>query len=113
MAVELLDQMGVRDRPVIVRGFLNSLKAIEPAHIRRIFSELVGYDQTEDLQRIECPTPVLTSENDRFIPDYCGPYIQRNLKHAQLKTIMGCGHLPYLQNPKQFNTILGTFLDAS
>jgi pimeloyl-ACP methyl ester carboxylesterase len=44
-AEQLLNSMGVANRPAIVRGFLKSLDAIDPEHIRSIFRELIAYDQ--------------------------------------------------------------------
>jgi hypothetical protein len=39
-ANQLLDSMGVANRPAIVRGFLKSLDAIDPEPIQSIFREL-------------------------------------------------------------------------
>ena len=109
-AEALLDLMGVRAHPAIVRGFRRSLKDIDPAHIRARFSEMVDFDQRPELKEIRCPTLIVRGEQDDFVPAYCASDLMAGIEGAEIVTL-DLGHLPYLEDPAAFNAALGARLD--
>jgi len=109
-AEALLDQMGVRGHPAIVRGFRRSLRDIDPAHIRARFSEMVDFDQRPELKDIRCPTLIIRGERDDFVPAYCASDLRAGIKGAVTVTL-DLGHLPYLEDPAGFNAALGAWLE--
>lgn len=108
----LLEQMGVCDHPAIVRGFHRSLDNIDPAHIRRIFGELLDYDQREEFASLTCPVLLMRGEHDAFVPAYCVEEMQALQPEAEVVRFPEQGHLPYLEDFVSFNTVLEKFLDA-
>ena len=109
-AQTLLDWMGVSDRPVIVRGFMKALSALDPTHIRRIFGELSAYDQRPELAEIVCPVLLVRGQKDGFVPDYCVEDLARCLPDSRIVRMPECGHLPYLEQSISFNQIAAAFL---
>jgi len=108
-ADQLLHLMNVETYPAIVRGFRRSLARIDPHHIRRIFRELIDWDQRRDLPSISCPALVVQGARDDFIPPYCADEIRAGLIGSQ-HIVMDAGHLPYLENPVAFNEAISAFL---
>nr|WP_242008064.1 alpha/beta hydrolase [Sphingomonas ginsenosidivorax] len=109
-AQQLLERMGVSDRPAIVRGFMRSLATIDPAHIRRLFTELVAYEQGPELAQIACPVLIVRGERDGFVPAYCAHDLNQRLRASVIVGMTRCGHLPYLEDPVAFNGIAAAFL---
>ncbi len=109
-AEALLDQMGVRAHPAIVRGFRRSLQDIDPAHIRARFSEMVDFDQRPELKEIRCPTLIVRGERDDFVPAYCASDLHTGINGAG-KVTLDLGHLPYLEDPSAVNAAIGAWLD--
>jgi pimeloyl-ACP methyl ester carboxylesterase len=109
-AKQLLESMGVANRPAIVRGFLRSLDAIDPQHIRSIFRELIAYDQRPELKDVSCPTLLIRGEEDGFVPSYCVEELHYGLTNSQVVRLPACGRLPYLEDPTGFNILVSDFV---
>jgi sigma-B regulation protein RsbQ len=109
-ANQLLDSMGVVNRPAIVRGFLKSLDAIDPEHIQSIFRELIAYDQRPELKDVSCPALLVRGEEDGFVPSYCVEELHHGLTNSQVVRLPACGHLPYLEDPMGFNILVSDFV---
>lgn len=109
-AERLLDAMGVRAHPSIVRGFIRALAGIDPRHIRARFVELIDFDQRAELRRITVPTLLIRGDRDGFVPPYCVVELHARLANSRITHMRHCGHLPYLEDPPAFNAILQAFL---
>jgi sigma-B regulation protein RsbQ len=109
-ANQLLDSMGVANRPAIVRGFLKSLDAIDPEHIQSIFRELITYDQRPELKDVSCPALLVRGEEDGFVPSYCIEELHHGLTNSQVVRLPACGHLPCLEDPTGFNILVSDFV---
>jgi pimeloyl-ACP methyl ester carboxylesterase len=62
------------------------------------------------LHRVNCPTMVLTGENDVIIPATDSRTAAEAIAGARFVTIQNSGHLSNLENPKAFNAALVSFL---
>ncbi|MGV8916976.1 MAG: alpha/beta fold hydrolase [Pseudomonas sp.] len=109
-AERLIAAMGVAQYPSIVRGFLKSVVGLDPAHIQRIFFELIDYDQRPELWKIAARTLLVRGEQDHFVPLYCVEDLQRLIHDSAIVRLPDCGHLPYLEAPDRFNQLLDDFL---
>jgi len=106
----LLSQMSVCDHPAIVRGFHRSLDHIDPAHIRRIFGELLDHDQREEFASLTCPVLLMRGDRDAFVPAYCLEEMLMLQPKAEVVRFPALGHLPYLEDSASINTALERFL---
>ncbi|MBP2562563.1 pimeloyl-ACP methyl ester carboxylesterase [Neorhizobium galegae] len=111
-AEQLLSLMGMEGHGAITRGFLKSVEAVDPLHIRRIFREQEEYDQRPQLKSLECPLLVVRGEKDDLVPGYCSDDILRQSKNGEL-VVLDAGHLPYLETPTDFNRQLSKFLSRN
>jgi sigma-B regulation protein RsbQ len=110
-ADKLLKEMGVSDNETIVRGFHHSLQSINPQHIQRLFSELVDYDQRPYFSHITCPVLLIRGVNDHFVPESYMREFDQGLTNSTYVELENNGHLPYLEQPEQFNHIVEEFLE--
>jgi len=65
---------------------------------------------TETLSRIAVPTLILWGKKDRVIPiKYADDFVKviKNSKYIEMK---GCGHTPFVEDPKRFARIALDFL---
>jgi sigma-B regulation protein RsbQ len=110
-ADKLLKEMGVEDNKTIVRGFHHSLISINPSHIQRLFLELVDYDQRPYFPRITCPILLVRGRKDDFVPEKYMREFDQSLTNSTYIEMKDSGHLPYLEQPEQFNQLVEGFLE--
>ena len=68
-----------------------------------------GYDWVSSLRALDRPTLVIYGERDP-LPVTTAREIVTNLPRASLSLIPGAGHLPFLETPDHFFTLVETFL---
>jgi pimeloyl-ACP methyl ester carboxylesterase len=79
------------------KAYMNSMKAI------------IGWSVQDQLDRIECPALVLTSDED-YSPVSDKQAIVDRLKHAELVVIEEAHHALPVEKPEAFNQALKAFL---
>jgi pimeloyl-ACP methyl ester carboxylesterase len=62
------------------------------------------------LGRIDAPTLIVMSEQDRFVPPAYGPLWQARIAGSQLQTLQGVGHLANVERPDEFAAAVAAFL---
>ncbi len=62
------------------------------------------------MQEIDVPTLVVWGTRDRLVFYSSAARLVKTLPHAELVTIEGAGHLPFEENPEEFNAALLHFL---
>jgi len=66
---------------------------------------------TEKLQLLTIPTLVVWGENDPVIPiEYAQSFVSA-INDCRFYKMVGCGHTPYVENPKSFFQIVSDFLN--
>ena len=68
-----------------------------------------GYDWFSSLRALDRPTLVIHAERDP-LPVTSARELVTNLPRASLSLIPGAGHLPFLETPDHFFTLVETFL---
>ncbi len=65
---------------------------------------------TEKLQLLTIPTLVVWGENDPVIPiEYAQSFVS-GINDCRFYKMTGCGHVPYVEKPKEFFQIVSDFL---
>ena len=65
---------------------------------------------TEKLQLITIPTLIVWGENDPVIPiEYAQSFVS-GINDCRFYKMTGCGHVPYVEKPKEFFQIVSDFL---
>ncbi|MBK5256377.1 MAG: alpha/beta fold hydrolase [Vicinamibacteria bacterium] len=67
-------------------------------------------DSTPFLREISTPTLVVCGEEDAITPRAEAEIMHREIKGSELAMIPKSGHLPSMETPAEFNTVLGKFL---
>jgi pimeloyl-ACP methyl ester carboxylesterase len=64
-----------------------------------------------NMHQITKPVLIVWGEEDHVLPLKHAYVAKNNLPHAALKTIKGCGHLPFLECADEFNSLVLDFLN--
>jgi len=83
-----------------LEGFMRQVEAIR------------GHDTMERLQRIHCPVLILAGEDDQIAPRRFSQELHQRIPHSQLVMVPRVGHALPIEDPGQFNRLLGSFLQA-
>jgi pimeloyl-ACP methyl ester carboxylesterase len=95
----------------IVRGMAERT-GVE-AYIRQQHAVMARPDAREALRGCQCPTLVLCGRQDLITPLEMSVEMLALLSDAQLTVIENCGHLSTLEKPREVNTALKGWLQAS
>jgi len=99
----LKDQYQLAQIPNFMEATLESVRsAVGLAGQREVF--------LEQLPRLRMPTLVVWGIEDRVIPLWHASAAISRLEKGALKFIPSCGHLPHVEQPKQFVSIIEEFL---
>ena len=71
---------------------------------------LTGYDVRRSVSRVKAPTLILAGEKDRGAPVAMSRLLHREIKGSRLHIMPGCGHLPMIEKPREFGSLLLDFL---
>jgi pimeloyl-ACP methyl ester carboxylesterase len=71
---------------------------------------LIRHDIRERLGTIEMPTMIVWGQSDRVIPLAAGLSYHRRIPHSRLEIFERTGHVPQLERPLRFNSLLDEFL---
>jgi pimeloyl-ACP methyl ester carboxylesterase len=98
------------DDDLLVEQIVNGLReadGFEPA-----LADLIGTDLRERLTTIEMPTMVVWGLSDRVVPVAAAISYHRRIPHSRLEIFERTGHVPQLERPLRFNTLLDEFLSS-
>jgi pimeloyl-ACP methyl ester carboxylesterase len=76
-----------------------------------IVQEMRAMDLAECLDEIDIPALIVVGTRDRLTPVRASRQMAVAIPNAELITIPGSGHMPMLEQPKQFHARLRTFLE--
>jgi len=104
----------LRNQPHIATAFRESLAALPAENIstivamgRSVFSRK---DRMPQLSKLKMPVLILAGEFDQPRPPHEAEQMARAIEHAQYEIISKAGHISALEQPKQVNRLLRTFL---
>ncbi len=98
------------DDDILVEQIVNGLReadAFEPA-----LADLIGTDIRERLAMIEMPTLIVWGLSDRVVPVAAAISYHRRIPHSRLEIFERTGHVPQLERPLRFNSLLEEFLSS-
>jgi 3-oxoadipate enol-lactonase len=96
--------------PAVRSEVVETMARIDPAAYR-VGAEAVWLArQRERAAAIRVPTLVLCGAGDRVTPPALSSALARMIPGAQYDAIERAGHLPNLERPEEFNTLVGAFI---
>ena len=109
-----LQVMGATDPRATLRALRDSLRSRPAPDARGLdvgLEILQRADLRAALEGIGADTLVITGQRDRIVHPAAGEALAAALPHAQLRSIAGAGHAPFLSHPDAVHNQLATFLD--
>jgi pimeloyl-ACP methyl ester carboxylesterase len=73
-------------------------------------TSLLGYDFTDRLPEIGCPTLIVWGANDMVVPTRDSHEFERLVPDARKVILEDTGHCAMLERPESFNALLARFL---
>lgn len=73
---------------------------------------VIRHDIRERLGEIEMPTMIVWGQSDRVVPMGAALSYHRRIPHSRLEIFERTGHVPQLERPLRFNTLLEEFLSG-
>ncbi len=70
-------------------------------------------DITDQLNKIDLPTLIVSAENDILKPPLYGKIIHEQIKNSEFKVIEDSGHGLFAEKPREFNNVLKKFLNKN
>ena len=115
-AHEVLPRMvapaNIAARPEVAAHVLDMMRRTSPAGAAAALrGRAARPDHTGTLARIAVPALVVVGSEDDFTPVADAEYMAARIPDATLAVIDGAAHLPNLERPEEFNSVLGAFLD--
>jgi 3-oxoadipate enol-lactonase len=107
----LAPELGARGSPVVDRVRAMVRDAPRPALRGSLRAMADRPDLTDVLSTLTVPTLVVWGEEDQLIPPAQTEAMVGRVRSATGLGVPGAGHLPSLEAPAIFNSILGKFLD--
>ncbi len=74
---------------------------------------LIGYDTRARLTEIEIPTLVVWGLSDRIVPVEAALGYHRLIPHSRLELFERTGHVPQMERPARFNSLLDQFVESA
>lgn len=99
-----------RAHPGAFDDLVASLGAVHRESYLKTVKASVAQDQAAPIERIQAPTLVVTSEDDRLYPPAIAQDMARRIPGARLAVIEGAGHLSNMEQPDRFNQVVLEFL---
>lgn len=100
-----------RELLVTLRNALSSRGEPDLAALQSGLDILRDCDLRGHLAGIETDTLVLAGERDTLTPEQASSYMAGQLPRAQLTTIKGAAHAPFISHPEEFLQCLKSFFD--
>lgn len=88
----------------------NREKAIRVLYIAR---SAIRHNVKDELHQIQVPVNLIWGREDKITPLFAGEEFQKRLPNAQLHVIDQCAHVPMMEHPETFNTLLEQFLNKN
>ena len=111
MLPKMLSSRTINFRPEVV-DFVRSI--LLSASVPGITGVLAGMrdrlDSSSILTQIRVPTLLIFGEEDQFVPRFEVEAMRNSIKDARLHWIPDAGHLPNLEQPAMFNSLIQNYL---
>ncbi len=101
----------IREQPKVAAHVLSMMRGTSPkGAAAALRGRAERPDYTALLAQINVPTLVVVGSEDEFTPVSDAEFMRQRIPASKLVVIEGAGHMPNLENPVEFNRVVGKFL---
>ncbi len=94
-----------------IMALKSSNSGINPAKaIINLSKASIRHDLRDRVAEIKAPTLIISGDEDILIPPKYSRILREKIKNSTLVTLKGCGHVPPIEKPEEFNSIVMSFL---
>jgi pimeloyl-ACP methyl ester carboxylesterase len=125
--VKLFFQLAVRNPAVVTEELIDIYcehyrRIGQQAFMLRLVRSIIGIQGIkreilapvlENLKQISQPTLIIWGVHDRVLPLAHAYYGQEKIQGSELRIFPGCGHIPFFEQPDEFNAAVLDFLIGS
>jgi len=79
-------------------------------YINQLTAVLNKPDHSELLKKIQCPTLLIASREDKIMPTECSEHMAKHIKDSTLVYLENCGHVAPLEQPDMINRMMSSWL---
>jgi pimeloyl-ACP methyl ester carboxylesterase len=79
-------------------------------NLQQTFINTVNEDLSADMEKISCPTLIITGENDKDTPVEYGQKMNNIIHNSKFIILPGAGHFSFLDKPQEFIKIFNEFM---
>ncbi|MFQ5788691.1 MAG: alpha/beta fold hydrolase, partial [Thermodesulfobacteriota bacterium] len=81
----------------------HSIEINPPKAVKNLANACLKHNITDRLSEIKAPTLIIVGEEDIFVPQKYSKLLNEKIIGSKLVIMKGCGHVPTLENPEEFN----------
>ncbi|MBI5530717.1 MAG: alpha/beta hydrolase [Candidatus Doudnabacteria bacterium] len=104
-------------RPKFMQGLRKSIYKIIGAedyvatpNLQQTFVNTINEDLSAEMEKIICPTLIITGENDKDTPVEYGQKMKNIIHNSKFIILSGAGHFSFLDQPEDFAKVLTEFI---
>lgn len=97
-------------RPHLLERLTKTILALDPEVYAAAWREIAGFDASDRLSGIRCPSLLLVGDEDRNTPPDASALLARAVAGATMVVIDGASHMLPMEAPERFNEELTSFL---
>lgn len=86
-------------RPELAERLVRSFQQARPDIMLQFASAILYADFRKEFSELNCAVSVVLNEEDTIVPMVVGEYLQRSMRHCELRVIDAQGHYPQLSHP--------------
>lgn len=101
----------IQENPEIIKFYSQVRAEQKPEAVKVACRACMKFDVREKLEKIRTPTLLIAGEYDVLNPPYKSKFILEKIPHSKYVAISRSGHMPYLEKPSEFNSIVLDFIN--
>lgn len=83
-----------------------------PVHILRCEKCYEGYDASENVDKIKCPTMIIVGEHDKVTPIKHSKKLHQLISNSKLSIVKDAGHMILYEQPDVLNKLIRQFISS-
>lgn len=113
-STKVLSEVTLKAKPQMQKYLEAIILSNDPDDVIKVLGALASRkDFNHGLHTIKFPTLVVVGADDKITPPELNEALARNIPGAQFKIIANAGHLPNMEQPTEFNSILDAFISEN
>lgn len=101
----------IRAKPEVIEHFRRLRREQRPETVILACKACMRFDIRDRLTEIRVPVLLIIGEYALLAPPFKSKFILEKVGRAKYVKVEGCGHMPFLERPTEFNRIVSTFID--